>query len=210
MVVKYLAFDGIDGCGKHEQIKLFSAALAKTGVATIHLLEPSYGPYGREIRRRLRESDLGSLIEQRDLFTLDRRHHVETKIKPLLGFVRDCSGFVILQSRTYLSAAAYQGESEHLDHLAAIVEEQRAFAPDPDLIIILDLSVEQALERLDRAGRRDALEREEILAKARSRYVRIAESLAHCVVIDACGSPGEVAERVQAAIRQREEERGKL
>ncbi len=200
MTITYLAFDGIDGAGKHQQIDLASAALVREGITPIHLLEPSYGPHGQEVRRRLRDAGLGSFKEQRELFTLDRRDHVETKIKPLLELIRSHAGFAILQSRSYLAAAAYQGESEDLDHLTALVEEQRAFAPDPDVILILDLPVAAAIERLDRVGRRDSLEQVAILEKARSRYVQLAKMYPHCILIDAAGSPGKVAARVRDAV----------
>jgi dTMP kinase len=143
---------------------------------------------------------MGSLLDQREMFTRDRRDHVERKIAPALNLVHSHADFVILQSRSYLAAAAYQGESEDPIHLAAIVDEQRSFAPDPDLILILDLPVDTALERLDRAGGRDSLENATILEKARSRYVQLAKMYTHCILIDADGTPGEVAERVRDAV----------
>jgi dTMP kinase len=200
MTRHYLAFDGIDGAGKHEQIDLIGRVLASKGVTPIHLLEPSYGPHGRKIRQSLEEGGLGTLDEQRDLFTLDRRNHVQAKIKPLLTFAEAHAGFIILQSRSYLSAAAYQAVSDDPAALKEIVEEQRAFAPDPDLILILDLPVAAALERLDRSGRRDSLETFTILEKARTRYVQLAKMYPHCILIDASGTPDEVAARVRDAV----------
>jgi dTMP kinase len=200
MTLRYLAFDGIDGAGKHQQIDMLSASLTCEGITSFHLLEPSYGRYGREIRRRLSRGHLGSAAEQYELFTLDRREHVAIKIKPLLDLMRVYPGFIILQSRSYLSAAAYQGESDDPSYLKRVVEEQRAFAPDPDLILVFDLPVAAAIERLDRAGRRDSLESFAILEKARSRYVQLAKMYPHCILIDATGSPGQVAERVHDVV----------
>jgi dTMP kinase len=208
MNLHYLAFEGIDGCGKHEQIMLLADALTREGITPIELLEPSYGRYGRELRRRLRTAELGSSSELRELFTKDRQDHVRTKVAPLLSLARSHQGFAILQSRTFLSAAAYQGESDDPDHLALIVAEQRSFAPDPDLILILDLSVDAALDRLDRVHRRDAMETVDTLTRARRRYLSLAQIQPNCVVIDARGSRREVAGRVGAAIRQREETGG--
>jgi dTMP kinase len=201
MNLQYLVFEGIYGCGKHEQIKLLSAHLIGQGVTTIQLLEPSYGPHGREIRRRLKVGDMGTLAEQRDLFTGDRREHVDSKVVPLLKLARSRPGFLILQSRTYISAAAYQSDTDDNDSLLAIIAEQEAFAPAPDHILVLDLPVDAAIDRLDRVRRRDALEQREILCRAQQIYRRLAMIHSKCILIDAQGSPGEVASRVRHAVQ---------
>jgi dTMP kinase len=199
MIPRYVAFEGIDGTGKSLQMTLLAQFLTKRGITPIHLYEPSYGVYGREIRKRLVDGTIGSMAEQEELFTRDRRDHVERKIRPLLDFVQKAPDFVILQSRSYLSAAAYQSEEMELDRLVEIVARQQ-FAPRPDFIFILDAPVEVAIERLQRDGRADSFETASQLERARSRYLKLAESCPQYILVEASGRPVEAASVIQRAM----------
>jgi dTMP kinase len=199
MIPRYLAFEGIDGAGKSLQIALLAQCLTTRGITPIHLYEPSYGLYGREIRKRLVDGTIGSMEEQEQLFTRDRRDHVQRKIGPLLDFVEKTPGFAILQSRSYLSAAAYQSEEAELDRLVEIVARQQ-FAPRPDLIFILDVPVEVAIERLQRDGRLDSFETASRLERARSRYLKLSESCSQYILVDTSGRPVEAASVIQRAL----------
>ena len=197
----YIAFEGIDGSGKTTQAMLLGRAAEQRGITAIHLSEPSCGPYGLEIRRRLVTNELGTLADQRELFTRDRRDHVVRKIVPLLDFVARQPGFIVVQSRSFLSAAAYQSDTEEPALLEAIVAEQRTFAPMPDRIVILDVPVDVVLARISEAGRGDAFETRDNLTRVRQRYWHLAKSDSqHVIWIDGCGGPALVAERVAAAI----------
>jgi dTMP kinase len=74
------------------------------------------------------------------------------------------AGKVVVLDRYYFSTMAYQG-SRGFDP-AAIRRDNEAFAPVPDLLLILDLGIDQALARIGGRGdtanafeKRDALER---------------------------------------------------
>jgi dTMP kinase len=138
VIPQYIAFEGIDRSGKDTQIALLARRLERQGVTPIILHEPSYGTYGRRIRATLKSitEDIG---EQRALFAADRIDHVATKIAPALSFVRANPSFVILQSRSILSAAAYQPRGDGDEGLRATIEAELRIAPMPDAIVVLDL-----------------------------------------------------------------------
>jgi dTMP kinase len=135
------------------------------------------------------------------LFTLDRRDHVEARIKPLLNFVMKHRGFMLLQHRYYLSAAAYQAVGTGKAELMEILAEQKSFAPPPDLFVILDVPVDVALERLERARTPDLFEKRAFLEKVRERYRTLQQIESEtCRWVEALGTPDEVAGRIMSTV----------
>ena len=201
MSPSYIVFEGIDGSGKTTQASLFCQSVRKNGITAIQLLEPTYGRYGRRIREHIKKHDHISRARQHELFTLDRREHVEKKIKPLLRFVRDNPSFVIVQDRCYLSAPAYQAENE--DEMRRMLKEQQKIAPQPDIIFLLDVPADVAVERLRGTGKSPTLfEEAEALENARQRYLSLAnDGSKPIVVIDASRSAATVRENVYDAFR---------
>jgi dTMP kinase len=199
VIPSYVAFEGIDGAGKDTQLALLAHRLDHEGVTPIILHEPSYGVHGRQIRAGL-TSITDNVAEQRALFTADRIDHVSTKIAPALAFVRANPSFVILQSRSILSAAAYQPRGVGDAGLHETIEAELRIAPMPDLIIVLDLPVETALARIASENSLSPLERPSHLAAAGARYRRLSDLLPVCRLIDAAGDRATIASRVFAAL----------
>lgn len=194
--VRYIAFEGIDGAGKTTQASLLRERLRAHDYTAISLTEPTYGKCGRMMREQMTKGDDISIERQRELFTLDRRQHVEQKIKPLLQFVRQNDSFVIIQDRYYLSAPAYQADGEA--EMLALLREQQSFAPKPDIVFLLDLPPELAMDRMkERAGRKSVFERPATIKNVRDRYLFLAnEGSEHIEVIDAAVTKDEVSESV--------------
>jgi dTMP kinase len=203
MIPQYVAFGGIDGSGKDTQLGLLARRIEREGITPIILHEPSYGLHGRQIRANLRLIT-ENLEEQRALFTADRIDHVAKKIAPALAFVRANPGFVILQSRSILSAAAYQPRGIGGDGLRETIQAELRIAPMPDAIIVLDLAVEIAVERIARKGGPSPLERPDRLTAAAERYRKLCELLPVCRVVDAAGDRASVASRVYDALHRTE------
>jgi dTMP kinase len=142
-----IALEGVDGCGKTTQAGLLAAALQRRHLEVVLTREPTDGPTGRRLRDYLQGPARNlSPEEELRLFIADRREHVEQLIKPALA-----SGRVVVTDRYYYSSVAYQG-ALGLDPARILIENQ-AFAPRPDLALILDLPVSQALPRLTRPRR---------------------------------------------------------
>jgi dTMP kinase len=200
VIPSYIAFEGIDGSGKDTQIALLARRLERKGITPIILHEPSYGVHGRLIRASL-SSITENVEEQRALFTIDRMDHVATKIAPALAFVRTNPGFVILQNRSILSAAAYQPRGIGDNGLRATIDAEMRIAPMPDFIAVLDLPVNMALGRIGDEDGPSPLERPDRLAAAAERYRRLCELFPVCRLIDATGARADIATCVYDALR---------
>ena len=200
MTVRFVAFEGIDGSGKTTQAALLARRVAELGDTPIELEEPSRGPMGRRARASALVDGAG-LARQRELFTLDRRDQVERKIGPLLRFMNGHGGFMLISSRYYLSAPAYQADGEDEAELVAILAEQRAFAPAPDLFVVLDLPVQEAIARIETTRVADAFETVDRLDRVRRRYATLRRlDTAPQIWIDALAPIGEVHRRVLDAV----------
>ena len=195
--LRYIVFEGIDGAGKSTQVSLLCDSLEKLSCTSIRLVEPTYGQYGTRIRAIMNEGKILSIEKQRELFTLDRREHVERKIKPLLAFIEENDAFLIVQDRYYLSASAYQARSE--DEMPALLREQQSFAPRPDVVFLLDVPVEIAMERLIKAGKKRSLfEQPDLLDKTRDRYLTLAKEKSEPIqMIDASLPAEEVSQTIR-------------
>ena len=193
----YLVLEGIDGAGKTTQSRLLSNCLQRMAYTAINLIEPTYGPHGRKIRALFdADADL-EVAAQRDLLTADRRWHIQHKIAPALQFMQDNPSFVVVQERCYLSAPAYQTETD--EEMIDRLHEQQAFSPKPDLILLLDLPSDTAVQRLRERGsvyskfEKDA----SVLEAVRQRYLCLAsEGSERIVVVDAEQSTQDVTDRL--------------
>lgn len=87
-------------------------------------------------------------------------------------------GKPILLDRYYLSTVAYQGVE--FSNLLELLRTNETFAPLPDLVIYLDLSVEQALQRvISRNQGKSLFEREEFLRSVSHNYEEILPLFRH-------------------------------
>ncbi|NBV87403.1 MAG: dTMP kinase, partial [Verrucomicrobia bacterium] len=134
-----VVLEGVDGAGKSSVLKRLAAHASGLSLEVVQGREPTGGPFGK----RLRESALTgrfSMAEELDLFVQDRRQHVEEVIAPALN-----RGALVLLDRYYFSNAAYQG-ARGADP-EAILAVNEAFAPQPDLVLLLDCPPAQTLAR---------------------------------------------------------------
>lgn len=197
-MIRYLALEGVDGSGKDTQLRLLGRRLELGGITPITLHEPSYGTYGRALRARLAEFP-EDLDTQRELFTRDREDHRRLKIDPALDLAARCPGFIVLQNRSILSAAAYQPMGESSNDLLRTIVQQEQVARMPDLVVILDVPVEVALARIENRAPADALERRTRLEGVRLRYQRISQLLPGCVLVNGDAVPDSVTEEIMKA-----------
>lgn len=191
---KLIVFEGIDGTGKTSQLKALAAYLGEQGHIVTATREPSDGPYGKKIRALFTKRHTLSLEEELALFIADRKHHVQEVILPALE-----QGKIVLTDRYYFSTAAYQGAAG-CDPESII--EQNSFAPTPDLVLLLTITVAESIRRI-REQRQDQLndfEREEQLEKVAA----IFESFQKPWIkrVDASGSFQQVQQRIRKAVQQ--------
>ncbi len=140
----FIVIEGIDGTGKSTQVRMLAEALRADGHEVVQSFEPTNGQYGKVLRESASTGRL-SIDDELDLFLKDRAEHLDQLILPALA-----EGKIVILDRYYFSTMAYQG-ARGLDP-TMIREKNEAFAPQPDLLLILDLDVESAHQRIGLRG----------------------------------------------------------
>ncbi|MDQ3624700.1 MAG: dTMP kinase [Verrucomicrobiota bacterium] len=159
-----LALEGIDGAGKSTLAARLAGDCRARGIPSVVSREPTDGPHGTALRQSARTGRL-SLSEELELFLEDRAEHVATLIAPALE-----RGEVVILDRYYFSTAAYQG-ARGADP-AEIIRRNEAFAPKPDLVLLLDLDPTSGRGRISsRGGAPDAFEGQDYLRKVRQIFL---------------------------------------
>lgn len=161
-----IVFEGLDGGGKSTQVKLLADALHGRGYTTVLTREPTTGEHGRKIREA--KSRLPP-DEELFLFTSDRREHVSDVILPALN-----RGDVVICDRYYMSTAAYQGCRGF--NVSEVLELNETFAPVPDGVVLIDISPEVSVARIQRVRSTDVFEDVATLKQCRENYLKIAQS----------------------------------
>lgn len=193
---RFIALEGGEASGKSTQAQILGQRLG-----ALVTREPG----GTDLGRSIRELVLGHGPElaprtEAMLMLADRAHHVATVVEPALA-----GGRHVVTDRFSASTLAYQGHGRGLD-----VEELRELSRwasaglEPDLVVFLDLSRDQALARMQRATDRIEAAGEDFHLRVAEGYRALAgEAGPRWAVIDASPGPEAVAEAVAAALRQR-------
>lgn len=161
-----LVLEGIDGAGKSTLARRLAEQIRAGGRECVVSREPTDGPHGTALRRSAISGRL-SLADELELFLKDRAEHVEALIRPAL-----LRGDVVILDRYYLSTAAYQG-ARGVDP-TEIIARNEAFAPAPDLVLLLDLDPRGGMSRIvSRGDQPDAFEALNYLAKVREIFLSL-------------------------------------
>ena len=172
---KLIVIEGIDGTGKSTQASMLAEALKKQQHEVIESFEPTNGPWGSKLRKSATSGRL-SIEEELELFIKDRQQHVEELIIPTIE-----RGGIVILDRYYFSTMAYQGaRGINPEDIRARNE---AFAPAPDILLILDLPVDVALKRIGvRDGQANEFEKRESLQFCRDLFLSLKdEPYAHVI-----------------------------
>jgi dTMP kinase len=163
-----VAFEGIDGSGKTTQADLLARYLYKHNIDMLATKEPTSGAWGRKIKDSKMTGRLDVADELR-YFIEDRKEHVANEICPALE-----RGAVVIVDRYYYSTVAYQGARGI--NPQKLLDANRAFAPTPDLTVLLDIDPQMGLIRIyQRGSRQDAFEDLDNLIKARAIFRELKE-----------------------------------
>lgn len=178
----FIAFEGLDGCGKSTQLNLLFNYLKSLNKKVIKVREPGGTEVGETIRSILLNRDI-DINERAELllFLSSRAQLVEEIIKPAIK-----SGYYVLADRFADSSVAYQGGGRNLG--METVDLLNRFATDnvyPDLVFFIDISVDLALKRLN-VKNKDRLEKEgrNFLEKVRNSYMEIAKTKSNFIIIN--------------------------
>ncbi len=188
-----VVIEGIDGGGKTTLQRGLAQSLRDLGHTVTETKEPTDGPLGQKIRA-IAAGDRSAItpLEEFSLFHEDRKTHVQNVVLPALQ-----RGEVVIQDRSYFSTVAYQGE-RGLDR-ENLLAQSRAIAPPPDILFVVDLPPEVAIERIrtQRKDGTDAFEKLESLTRIRS----IFSALEGAHSLDGCENPEVIKDAALRIIR---------
>jgi dTMP kinase len=198
---RFITIEGIEGVGKTTQVARLSQVLSERGVLHVVTREPGGTPLAEKIRNIVLDNSGGEVLPPNAellLMFAARAVHLTNHIEPHLR-----AGSWVVCDRFTDATYAYQGGgrrlgSEHIGQLEAMVQGARR----PDLTLLLDAPVEQALQRARQrnagaAADRFESERAEFFERVRDVYrARAAAEPNRIVIIDA----GQSAEQVAAGI----------
>ena len=188
----FIVIEGIDGTGKSTQAKRLGEWFVSQGREVMLSREPTDGPWGKRLRESAATGRL-SPADELQYFLNDRRQHVEETIAPALA-----AGKVVILDRYYFSTMAYQGARGFDPTEIRRLNEE--FAPVPDLLLILDLDVDTAHQRIGvRGDATNEFEKRESLERCREIFLSLKDE-PFARVIDSNGSLDEVSERIRQIV----------
>ncbi len=205
MTGKFIVLEGIDGSGTTTQAQRLAHYLFEKDKQNLIVLtrEPTKcSSYGKELRRRLEqrllpgEKKIDDPAYWADLFISDRRWHLAHVVVPNIRL-----GLQVISDRHKLSTIAYQ--SAQGAEMNELIYQHKEMHP-PDLTLLLDLSAEEAAQRLWKA--RDAPEYFDNLnlqEKIRQNYLKAVAQLKDTekiVIIDGTQSLDAVAQKIQREV----------
>jgi dTMP kinase len=193
-----ITFEGVEGAGKTTLAQHLADWLRAQGVSVRLTREPGGSPLGKHLRPLLLHEPLDAWAEL-FLFLADRRQHTLQVILPALE-----QGAWVLCDRYADSTLVYQGYGRGLD--IALIRRLNALATGdltPDLTVLIDLPVEDALARANAPNRFEA----ETLAfhtRIREGYLQLARAEPRrFLVLDGL----QPLEALQASLKQAVRER---
>lgn len=198
----FITVEGIDGVGKSTQAALIEAVLDSAGYDVLRLREPGGVKISEQIREILLDPanvEIGDVCELL-LYEAARAQLVHQVIRPALA-----AGKTVVCDRFYDSTTAYQAFADGLDR--NMVSQANELAVDgcrPDLTLVFDLPVEDALRRRSGREAEDRLELKglEFQERVAAGFRAVAADEPDRVkLIDAGGSIAEVFSSVVAELR---------
>lgn len=161
----FIVLEGIDGSGKSTLINRLKSKDQFKNWKFIR--EPTDGPYGKEIRQRLKnnlsEKESDKLTR---LFIEDRLWNNENVIQKL-----EKENYNIFCDRYYFSTAAYQGKNKK-DVLKILIEQmENPRIKNPDYVFFLNIDVNSSLERIQKRNQeKEIFERKNLLLQIYNHY----------------------------------------
>lgn len=200
----FVVLEGIEGSGKSSQIRMLADWLEVLGVPHLTTREPGGTAVGERIRQTvLHGTDLSIPPESELLLILAARAaFVREVVQPALS-----RGTCVISDRFSWSTVAYQGYGRGLPlpEVWAMID----FATgglEPDLYLLLDVSVEEGMARQARARKvADRFEGEgrAFLDRVRAGYLALVADDGRAVTLDGAGEPDVVQQRIRECLAAR-------
>jgi dTMP kinase len=195
---RYIAFEGIEGCGKSTQASRLAQTLS--AVLTRETGGTAIGARVREVLHDPANTNLSPIAEAL-LIAGDRAQHRAEVLAPVLG-----DGHHVVSDRSVYSSLAYQGYGRGLDlPMLRTVNDWALDSRWPDLVILLDMEHDVAMARLaSRSLDRFEQETSDFFARIRNGFLAMAADEKHrWVVLDANRSEDDIEASVRRAVLDR-------
>ena len=205
---RFLTIEGIEGVGKSTQVARLSGALLDRGIDHVVTREPGGTPLAESIRDVVlnsRDEAVPPIAELLLMFAA-RAVHLANHVEPALR-----AGRWVVCDRFIDATYAYQGGGRRLslDFIRQLETMVLGGRRSPDLTVLLDAPVVQALQRARQrnagaAADRFESERTEFFERVRDTYLaRAAAEPDRIAVLDAGQSVDEVAARILKVLEAR-------
>lgn len=202
----FVVLDGVDGCGKSTQARRLAERFATLGgPSPLHLREPGSTRVGEALRALLLDPDstIGPTSETL-LFASARAQMLEELVQPALE-----EGRHVVCERFNPSTFAYQAWAGGLepDRVLGLLHEW-CNRPTPDLELILELDVDEALRRRGAESDRIEARGDEYLARVAEGYRRYAARAPRARQVQASADADTVADRIWRVVAEVLDARG--
>jgi dTMP kinase len=194
--MKFITFEGIEGCGKSTQAKKLHEFFLAQNRQAILTREPGGSAASEAIRHVLLSEEFPKLEAKSEVFLnfAARIEHVEKTIKPALA-----AGRFVVCDRFFDSTYAYQSSGFGVDE--RIIDQARSLAIGdcaPDITFLIDVPVEVAFARIEG---REGNNRYEKLGldfhqKVRDGFLKIAAKDPRVKLIDGSKNQQEVQQEI--------------
>jgi len=205
----FVVFEGIEGAGKSTLIQKLSRELERRGIPFKITREPG-GPHTAEaIRRLILDKDL-AIEPMTELFLLMASRY-ENTVKSIIPALE--RGYIVISDRYRDSSVAYQGYGRGIPvEFIEELNEKATLGLKPDLVFIIDISVEEMLKRIEgRGDEKNRMDSQEMdfYRRARRGYLLMArENPDRYVVLDGTMSEEELITKIMNIMSQKMKEKG--
>jgi len=192
---KFIVFEGLDGSGQSTQADLLKNFFIEKGYEVVLTKEPTNDSLAsQEIRETLDKKLKIDPQKLQELFTQDRRDHLEKLIIPALK-----NGKTVISDRYFFSTFAY-GVANGLD-LAWLMKINDEFLI-PNSSFILKVKPEICVARIEkRGGAKTLFEELEKLTKVWETYAILPNYIENTYIIDGEKSIRDVFQQVKSILK---------
>ena len=197
---KFITLEGIEGSGKSTNLGVIKQILDENQINYIVTREPGGGPLGSNLREILldKSNTISPSVEML-LMMADRKDHVDNVINLNLK-----KGNWVISDRYLDSTIAYQGGGRQLDVNLITFLSAELDLPTPDLTLLFDLPVNEALKRAKERSELDRFESEpaDFHNRIRDSYLEQASKNDRFKIVNSAKEIESVAEQVKNYINE--------
>lgn len=198
---RFITLEGGEGAGKSSNLEHIHRRLSAAGKQVIRTREPGGTPLGEQLRALLLDRSQGAMVADTELLLMfaARAQHLGELIVPALE-----RGDWVLCDRFTDATYAYQGGGRGIDpERIRVLEQWVQRELRPDLTLLLDLPVEQGLQRAGARSDPDRFEQEQadFFRRVRDAYrTRAAQEPERFRLIDASRPLPEVQAQIDQVL----------